>query len=284
MGFGNMLKQAEKSGSSSGGARMPNVFMTLKEGNRTFRFLPDVSNPGQPIQGEIVLSVWIPVKLNGVATERRVFLNNETRRLINDRDNRLFPDEKDKSRLGPKIKRRFLMNVYDRTRVVKMEDGTIIYPTLQNEYWKKEGERAVQLPKTNAVENGSIMVLEGSVSVGSSKGLLNQIDDLSNTLYNEDDSTKLIPITDIDVVLAIRGTGWETTYSVRPGLNREPLPKQALALPLYDLKTFSTPWDSKAVEALLDGADYADTFKQYNLQMMPQLMAVPTADDDDIFG
>jgi hypothetical protein len=270
MGFGNMMKSAMSSDTTSnGGNRMPNVFLDVKEGKRTFRFIPDVNNPGEPLQGEIVMSLWMPVKRDGIMVERRVFIDDSARRVL--------PDT-----IREKIKNRFFLNVYDRTRVIKMADGSVVYPNPKNEFWKKDGDRNAQIADIRPEPNNAIMVLEGSVSFRTDRrgGLLNDIDDLSKTLFDEE-GTKLIPITEVDIEMVTRGTGMATTRTVHPGMNREPFPKSALELPVYDLKAFTKPWPVQAIKALLDGAEYNEVLKNYNLVIVPQLSSAST--EDSIF-
>jgi hypothetical protein len=270
MGFGNMMKSAISSDTTSnGGNRMPNVFLDVKEGKRTFRFIPDVNNPGEPMQGEIVMSLWMPVKRDGVMVERRVFIDDAARRVL--------PET-----VREKIKNRFFLNVYDRTRVVKMADGSVIYPTPKNEFWKKDGDRNAQITEIRPEPNNAIMVLEGSVSFRTDRrgGLLNDIDDLSKTLF-DDEGTKLIPITEVDIEMVTRGTGMATTRTVHPGMNRDSFPKSALELPVYDLKSFTKPWPVQAIKALLDGAEYNEVLKNYNLVVVPQLGSAQA--EDSIF-
>ena len=97
---------------------------------------------------------------------------------------------------------------------------------------------------------------------------MNDIDDLSKTLFDEE-GTKLIPITEVDIEMVTRGTGMATTRTVHPGMNREPFPKGALELPTYDLKSFTKPWPVPALKALLDGAEYSEVMKNFNLVVVP---------------
>jgi hypothetical protein len=273
MGFGKMLNNAV-SGASSGGSsnRMPNAFLDVREGKRTFRFIPDPSNPQEPLQGEIVLSLWMPVKRAEVMQERRVFIDDSMRKII--------PDG-----LKEKIKRRFFLNVYDRTRVVKLDDGTIVYPNLQNAYFHKDSatQQMKQLTGAQPKPNNTVMVLEGSVSLrttSSRGGLLNEIDDLSRTIYNED-GTSLIPITSVDIEMVTRGTGLATARSVHPGMNREPFPVDSATLQVYDLASYTRPYPVDAINALLSGVDYNEVMKSYNIPMMPQLISAGTSESDD---
>lgn len=275
MGFGKMLNNAV-TGASSGGSnnRMPNVFLDVREGKRTFRFIPDPNNPQEPLQGEIVLSLWMPVKRADVMQERRIFIDDASRKLI--------PEA-----LKEKIKRRFFLNVYDRTRVIKLEDGTILYPNLHNAYFQKNSmtQKTEQVSGLQPKPNNSVMVLEGSVSLSATStrgGLLNEIDALSRTIYN-DDGTTLIPITSVDIEMVTRGTGLATARSVHPGMNREPFPVEPSTLQVYDLANYTRPYPAQAIQALLNGADYGDIIKEYNIPMMPQLIQASAGADDSIF-
>ena len=273
MGFGKMLNNAVTGASSNGSSnRMPNAFLDVREGKRTFRFIPDPKNPQEPLQGEIVLSLWMPVKRSEVMQERRIFIDDSMRKLI--------PEA-----LKEKIKRRFFLNVYDRTRVIKLDDGTIVYPNLQNVYMHKDSatQQMKQITGVQPKPNNTVMVLEGSVSLRTTSargGLLNEIDDLSRTIYNED-GTSLIPITSVDIEMVTRGTGLATSRSVHPGMNREPFPVDSATLQVYDLASYTRPYPADAINDLLNGVDYNDVVKTYNIPMMPQLISAGNPDTND---
>lgn len=299
MGFGNMLSNAKSvvSEGNQNGPRMPNVFLDVKEGSRTFRCIPDPNNPSEPMQGEIVWSVWIPVMKDGVRTERRVFINDSVRPLLAEYDQALKLGEREA--LSRKVKLRFFLNVFDRSRVIKLPEGDIVYANHLNEYWKKDGTGMKRITDIRPEPNNSIMVLEGSVSARSDRrgGLLNDIDDLSKTVWKEvplfekDENGKptsipaidskgmpitelvLMPITEVDIEMKTSGTGLATKRTVSAGINREPLPKWALELPLFDLKSFTRPWDVEAIRALLDGVDYGEIMKQYKYEYVPKLVS-----------
>jgi hypothetical protein len=279
MGFGSMLENAKSvvKESMGEGARMPNVFLDVREGKRTFRFIPDPKNPGEPLQGEIVLSVWMPVMKDGKLVERRVFIDEAGRKLLNEAD-KAAGREGDTAWAG-KIKRRFFLNVYDRTRVIKLPDGTIVYPNLKNEYWQKNSDGKLSQIAGQSEPNNTVMVLEGSVSLRADRrgGLLNDLDDLSKMIY-DDSGTKLVPITQVDIEMVTKGTGLATTRTVHPGMNREKFPVDSATLPVYDLKNFTKAWPIDAIGALIHGSEYGEVVKNFNLLMVPQA-TVASAED-----
>lgn len=283
MGFGSMLNEAKSAvrESMGDGNRMPNAFLDVREGKRTFRFIPDPMNPGEPLQGEIVLSVWIPVMKDGKLVERRIFIDEAGRRLLNDTDKAAGRDGD--TAWASKIKRRFFLNVYDRTRVVKLADGTIVYPNLKNEYWQKSPDGKMTQVTEVAQPNNLVMVLEGSVSLRADRrgGLLNDLDDLSKMIYDES-GTKLVPITQVDIEMVTKGTGLATNRTVHPGMNREAFPVDPSTLQVYDLKSFTKPWPIDAIALLLNGSEYTEVIKNFELSMMPQSVGVASkavADD-----
>lgn len=284
MGFGSMLNEAKSAVQQTmgDGVRMPNAFLDVREGKRTFRFIPDPKNPGEPLQGEIVLSVWIPVMKDGKLVERRVFIDEQGRRLLNDADKAAGRDGD--TAWASKIKRRFFLNVYDRTRVIKLPEGTIVYPNLKNEYWQKSADGKMSQIAGTPQPNNTVMVLEGSVSLRADRrgGLLNDLDDLSKMIYDES-GAKLVPITHVDIEMVTKGTGLATSRTVHPGMNREVFPADPATLPVYDLKAFTRAWPIDAIGLLLNGSEYTEVVKNFGLSMVPQMTqtgSVKAAADD----
>jgi hypothetical protein len=276
-----MLESAKIAVSSSmgeSGVRMPNVFLDVREGKRTFRFIPDPKNPGEPLQGEIVLSVWMPVMKDGKLVERRVFIDEAGRKLLNEADKAAGRDGD--TAWASKIKRRFFLNVYDRTRVVKLADGNMVYPNLKNEYWQKGQDGKVSQVAGQAEPNNTVMVLEGSVSLRADRrgGLLNDLDDLSKMIY-DDSGTKLVPITQVDIEMVTKGTGLATTRTVHPGMNREKFPVDPATLSIYDIKGFTKAWPVDALGALIHGSEYGEVIKNFGLLMVPQVMSAEQGED-----
>jgi hypothetical protein len=222
--------------------------------------------------------VWIPVMKDGKLVERRIFIDELGRRLLNDADKAANRDGD--TAWASKIKRRFFLNVYDRTRVTKLPDGTIVYPNLKNEYWQKGSDGKLSQIPGNPQPNNIVMVLEGSVSLRTDRrgGLLNDLDDLSKMIYDES-GTKLVPITQVDIEMVTKGTGLATTRTVHPGMNREAFPVDSSTLPVYDLKEFTKPWPVDAIALLLNGVEYPEVIKNFELSMMPQASIIGASQD-----
>lgn len=261
MSFGNMMQNA-MNGISNGESRsLPNVFLDVRAGKRTFRCLPDPKDATLPMQGSIVLSVWIPVAKDGVTVERRIFIDDAGRQAL--------PEE-----IRENIKRRFFLNVYDKTRVVKLPDGSILYPNLAMQYFKRSAGVITQVTDVRPEPNNAIMVLEGSVSLrpnAGRSGLLNELDTLSKTLWSADGNS-LIPLPNVDIEMVTEGTGLSTTRKVYPGINQEPLSPEALKLPVYNLDEFTKPYPPEMIQELLAKVDYAEVMKRYNRPSVPSLV------------
>lgn len=272
MSFGNMMQNALGNSTSGANRSLPNVFMDVRAGKRTFRVLPDPKDPTIPLQGSIALSVWIPVVKDGVATERRVFIDDAGRQAL--------PEA-----LRETIKRRFFLNVYDKTRVVKLPDGSVLYPNLSNQYLKRTGGNLSPVTDVRPEPHNAIVVLEGSVSlrpgVGRS-GLLNELDTLSKTLWAEDGVT-LIPLPNVDIEMVTEGTGMGTSRRVYPGINQEPLSPEVLSLPIYDLESFTKPVPPAMLEKLLAKVDYNEVLAAYNRPVVPALIQTAPPEAQSVF-
>lgn len=272
MSFGNMMQSAISNSNGLSGRALPNVFLDVRAGKRTFRVLPDPKDPTIPLQGSIALSVWIPVSKDGNSVERRIFIDDAGRQVL--------PEE-----LRENIKRRFFLNVYDKTRVVKLPDGSILYPNLSNQYFKRSGGVPTPVTDVRPEANNSIVVLEGSVSlrpgVGRS-GLLNELDTLSKTLWAEDGVT-LIPLPNVDIEMVTEGTGLATSRRVYPGINQEPLSSEVLSLPVYDLESFTKPFPPEMIEELLAKMDYTEVMVRYNRPIVPTFPTRPAEEPASAF-
>lgn len=256
MAFGKMIQEAQQASVSAGSAK--SMFLDLHEGVRIIRFLPDPVNPLEPLLGPTVLHVWLKVMRGGVEVQRRIFVDNETRRLL--------PESVQES-----VRRRFFINVYDKSKVVKLEDGSTVYANLQNQFIQVNKGEARVMTDPPALNN-SVVILEASVSGGQGAGgMLNDMESLAMSALDADNN--LIPITQIDFQITTRGKGLQTKRHVYLGTNRDPLAQSVYDLPVFDLANFAKPYPAAAIRDLIKGEDYGEVVKAYNVTVMPQLVS-----------
>lgn len=306
MAFGKMIGSNQGAGSQPFTGKMP--FISSKEGKRVIRFLPTpetrvknqrlaelkqvarptqaqadelarlVATPDDILLGETALHVWIPVKKGGVEVQRRIFIDQSTRSLL-------------PKALAERISRRFFMNVLDKTYVVKLEGGAIVYPNNQNQFIV-EGKEPRTITDQRPVRNMDIMIFEGSVSSGANgrMGLLNEIEELSKSIYDEV-TGELEYLTNVDIEIVTRGKGISTTRAVYVGVNRDPIPEEAFSIPMYDLANFCKPYPAAAVKDLLAGKEYNDVINEYKITAIPRQITPEQAEivaheqsEDELFG
>jgi hypothetical protein len=261
MAFGKMIESIPTYSSPSA-AQQTNVFINTREGKRIIRFLPDLVNPTEPMIGPTVLSVWMPVAKNGQLVQRRIFVDSLTRAVL-------------PAKVNEAVRCRFFMNVLDKSMVVKLENGSVVYANNQNQFITVLDGQTQTLTSYKPERHMAIQVLEGSVSSGEGRnGMLNDIEELSKTIF-DDDTGKLIPITEIDIEIITRGKEIKTTRSVHVGTNRDPIPGSLLSAPRFDLAKYARPFPMDAVKDLVKGADYGDVCKAYNSEVMPKLAETP---------
>lgn len=267
MAFGKMIGGQQQAGSNSGGGKNP--FIDVREGKRVIRFLPDPAQPTEPLLGQTVLSVWMTVKKGEADVQRRIFVDYSARSIL-------------PKQYNDAIRRRFFMNVLDKSMVVKLEDGSLIYGNNQNQYLMSQNGELVPVTGKKPERNMQIMVLEGSVSSGQGRnGLLNEIEELSKSVFDEETS-ELIPITNVDIEVVTRGKGLNTNRAVYVGANRDPIPSEILKLPMFDIDAYAKPFPADAIKDLLKGLDYGEVLKAHGITVMPRLIEKDSASTDTV--
>lgn len=272
MAFGKMIGGTQQQGSNSGNGKNP--FIDVREGKRVIRFLPDPQNPNEPLLGQTVLSVWMTVKKGEADVQRRIFVDYAARSVL--------PKQYNEA-----IRRRFFMNVLDKSLVIKQEDGGLIYANNQNQFLVTQNGEVITVTDRKPERNMQIMVLEGSVSSGQGRnGLLNEVEELSKSAF-DDETNELIPITKVDIEIVTRGKGLNTNRAVYLGANRDPIPATVLSQPMYDIESFAKPFPVDAIKELLKGKDYSEVLKSFNIMAMPKLLdgagsAKPAANDEGV--
>jgi hypothetical protein len=262
MAFGKMIGSTQQQGSSAGNGKNP--FIDVREGKRVIRFLPDPQNANEPLLGQTVLSVWMTVKKGEADVQRRIFVDYAARSVL--------PKQYNEA-----IRRRFFMNVLDKSLVIKQEDSGLIYANNQNQFLVTQNGEVISVTDRKPERNMQIMVLEGSVSSGQGRnGLLNEVEELSKSAF-DDETNELIPITKVDIEIVTRGKGLNTNRAVYLGSNRDPIPSAVLKLPMYDVESFAKPFPVDAIKELLKGKDYMEVLKAFNIMAMPRLLEAGSA-------
>lgn len=258
MAFGKMIggSAQQQSASSSNGK---NPFIDVREGKRVIRFLPDPQNMTEPLLGQTVLSVWITAKKGETDVLRRIFVDYSARSVL-------------PKQYNDGVRRRFFMNVLDKSMVIKLDDGSLIYGNNQNQYVTSQNGEMLPVTGKRPERNMQIQVLEGSVSSGQGRnGLLNEIEELSKSVF-DDDTNELVPITMVDIEIVTRGKGLNTNRAVYVGANRDPISPDVLSLPMYDIEAYAKPFPTDAIKDLLKGMDYSEVIRAYNITAMPRLL------------
>lgn len=248
MAFGDTRKNF------AGGSDLPKdpwPFMDMGQGKRVFRLLPAMDDSTNPEEEVAALSLWVPVVQAGQARNRRVFIDPDTRSAIA----AINPE------LAKRAQRRFFINVFDRTPVVKVEHY-VIYPDPERKYYKGFKDNRTPVDGKPA-PNNAIVILEGSL--GGEKSLMAEILSLRGDVQDSDGN--VLPLTAFDIELTTRGEKLDKVTKAYAGINREPLPQDVLTAPRYDLRSYARPWPKDAVLALLDGADYDETISKYNISV-----------------
>jgi hypothetical protein len=262
MAFGKMIGSTQQQGSNSGNGKNP--FIDVREGKRVIRFLPDPQNANEPLLGQTVLSVWMTVKKGEADVQRRIFVDYAARSVL-------------PKQYNDAIRRRFFMNVLDKSLVIKQEDGGLIYANNQNQFLISQNGELIAVTDRKPERNMQVMVLEGSVSSGQGRnGLLNEVEELSKSAFDEE-TNELIPITKVDIEIVTRGKGLNTNRAVYLGANRDPIPAAALKQPMYDVESFAKPFPVDAIKELLKGKDYMEVLKAFNISAMPRLIEAGAA-------
>lgn len=246
MAFGDSRKKT--SGGSGATTKDAWPFMDLNGGKRTFRLLPDREDPTQVTEEFTVLSLWLPVKLEGgKLKKRRIFIDQDTRNEL--------PED-----LAKSAGLRFFLNVYDRTPVLR--DGlNPVYPDQDKVYWAGFGDQRKKVDGKPS-PNNAIMVLEGTCR--GEESMLSEILSLRGEAQNEEGDS--LPMLDFDIDLSVRKGEKKRVFKAQAGINRNPLSADILALPRYDLATWTRAWPTEAVMDLLDGKEFYETVKQYDIK------------------
>lgn len=303
MAFGSTLKDEKKAvagsvvdGGSTYSGHMPIIPLqgtsegehVEKGGRRTIRLLPVVSggelvlSNGKPFleQEYSYLEVWLEVNIDGKKQNRTIKLDpdkpwdNPYWKLVAS-----LEDPGSPKRRQPK---KVAMNVWNRTKVIKTEHG-FVYPNSEGQYLINEFGKLLDKPaEGDEVAADVIDVLICPSGMKNGKHMFQQ---LVNALdgYESPDG-RLLDGYEFDLQIRISGKGKLVTRTVSAWPNFQKIPDHILFAPRYDLKTWTKPWPDDAVTAVINGADYNEVIKEFNIPTQLVLEnATAVADEEDLF-
>lgn len=254
----------------------------VKGGVRKIRLLPALDTAGQIIVVDDVeqtetetrfLAVWLDVQIEGKPAKRRAMLDwrrpfdNPYWKLVAEKTAKGSPERK-------AMKQMFALNVVDRSMVLFDENDQPIYANEQNEFILTAKGQFIQgnAPTGKPAPLNQVRILEQSAGQSGGKHFLQQLFDAVKG-FEDGDSTVRWPH-EFDLTISITGVDIETRRPIRPVANFKRLPDELLFAPRYNLVDWATAWPDEAVIALIEGADFNEVAKDYNLVLYPNLPMV----------
>lgn len=242
-----------------------------KGGSRKIRLLPEIvdGKPTNESAAEVrFLEVWMQVMVDGQMKPRRVILdwrkpfNNPYWNRVANPTEKGSPERKAQ-------KQKFAMNVIDLTPVVQDSEGRYVYPNENGQYIVSAQGKLVDEINDKPQPLRKVRILEQTAGDQGGKHFLQQLINAFADL--EDSNGEPRQPHEVDVVIRVTGVDVDTSRSVRPTANFNPLSDDLLLAPRYDLATWAQPWPDEAVNALIDGADFAEVVEQFNIKLWPEL-------------
>lgn len=273
--------------------------ITLKGGLRRIRMLPALDEHGNLVKvpatdryGEVIknggmvtipesevryVEIWWSVMVNGKMQKRQFWIDwqgegrwkNPFWAMANETDK--GSDER------KALKEYFLINVVDKTPVLFDDKGYPVYPDEKGKFCINALGNKLDTPLTGEPQPlNQIRILQGTSGRTDPPGkhFFQQFVNMIGTVEDEDDAKKVFQLHEFDISINVHGAGKSTSRSANSMMNRKPLPDSLVYAPRYDLAAWAKPWPNDAISDLLDGADYFETMKKYEIQQYPQLKAV----------
>ena len=284
MAFGQRKQEQETEERES--KTFENFRVDLKTpGIRLVRLLPFVDETGNLIDGAGNVSergetadevrfaeIWWKFNIEGKEVQRNIITSwaKAYKNPVYDKICELY-DDKDTNKPKPRLK--FAVNVYDRSPVVITEKGIAIQND-NREFVLADGSKVKGSPQPL----NKIRVLEGSDGKTDNgkhmrakfTALYGTVDRASeDELFAEPDPLFLH---EFDIKIKVAGLGKDVQRDFFPGNNKEPLTKEVLLLPRYNLTEWLTPWPEDMLQRLVDGEDYNELIKEYKIVRFPRLM------------
>jgi hypothetical protein len=251
MAFGQNYENS-KAGSSNGEQR-ESPYLRIKSGERVIRILDDDA-----------VSFWqyfLDVNVGGKVTGRSIIVGGARNPI------KAFMDTLEEGH--PKYRRpsrRYLINVYDRTPVIRAEGQTYYaddrgnFPPQAN-VKDKDGFPLIAEP------NNRIMLLEYGPS------MMEDFMTLHKRIRNPETAVPM-NIQEFDIRIMAKGVGRDMKKTPIPGTDRDstkPLPDAIANGPRYDLQLATRPLPDEAQERLLAGEDYSTVIRSLGWESIKPL-------------
>lgn len=293
MAFGQSMVQATNASSTSADNAKDyvNIWMdpqrgVYRQGRRVFRILPIMKNGKMEVPTEVSFAeYWIPVMQGGKQRQQRVMVDftNRFRNPIWERLYEHLPKEiNGRPNENRKLaKQRFALNIFDKTKVIKLPDGTYAYPNADGKYVMSTGDNQTTPVQGTPEALMQVRILEGSTGKVGGKHMLRSLSDLVGSVTHPEDDSRTLHLYEFDIALKVSGEGTATVRSFMLGGSIAPLTDEQLALPRFNLEEWTRPWPHNIINALLDGEDFDEVMKGSGIVLTPRIIKPDISEDDD---
>lgn len=218
----------------SGTSRSDSPYLKLLAGDRVIRILD--------MEEKSYWRYWINVNVGGRMSGRSIVvaMDNPIKRMMESigKDAPSFR----------KVEKRMLLNVLDRTPIVRWGDGTTIYADANNVFVHPETGKPMLNPAV--IANNRVMILDFGANI------MDQLIHWHNRIVNRADMSEKLPIWRFDLRISTIGSGKDVKRIITPDFDQEVLPSELASLPRYDLDKLARIMPNDAVQKILDGVDY----------------------------
>lgn len=293
MAFGKSLKAQEQTKTEKAAVNTETVFVNQKLlGKRIFRLLPLVNVFGELVDEDGGISergvtadeirwyeVWFPCNVGQeTPQDRKIIIGRE---YPWDNNNPLWKHLKERRDSGeenvPKARQRFAVNVLDRSMAIITPDGEVAYSIDDKTYMTASGNVVSGTPKPL----NRIHIFEGSA--GKENGD-HQLQHIYNFFGNVQDqlTAEILMLHEFDIIMNVKDGGKKPvngkvipvkTRSMTYRVSEASIPVNLRTLPRWDIETWSTPYPNEMLQRLIDGENYNELIKEFNIQLFPQRIA-----------
>jgi len=269
MAFGSKaIATAQEAAKVENSGSFISPFMSTKAGVRFFQLLPEIGNNAIPQEPVIAFHYWTKVMVGGKEANRRVFVAHRYENPIRQKEIDSGVAEKDAKGAGV----RFFLNVWDKTPVIKRDGQSVVYADAKNEYFGYTDGAITKLDGKLKEPNNAVMILEGSAGKENGKHMFGKLASLDGDVWDAEEKETL-PMHMFGLRLKVTGVGTDTDYTFTTTNDRGlALPVDELAtLARYDFSGFAVAWPNEALEEIVNGSDFNEVVKQFNIKTFPTL-------------